>query len=408
MPGSADIEPDTGGRWAGGATPPAPEPAADPVATPPGLRSEVAQASFFAHVGYSTVWEDERIIDEGLRPAPGDTVLSITSGGDFSLKFLAHQPARVISLDFNPRQTYLLELKRAALARLSHEELWELFGLRPSASRFGLYGRVRGALSADARRYWDRQVSFFLRAGLACGKQDRYLRFVACAVAAVVGRRVMTRYFACRTVDEQRRLFDEEWDSIRWRLLAAVLFNRTAYRVAFHRDHFRFARSGVHLADELRLQVSRWLRDIPRQDNFYLHYVFFGTYPDDENCPTWLRRSCADRLRGQLDRLEICTGELEQFILSLPDRSIDCFNFSNIFDWVSQEAFVRLMAEVIRVARPGARLAYWTNLVNTRRELTSTGRSEILEERELERRIHAACRTPGYSSCSIGRVVTSG
>lgn len=369
------------------------------------LRSEVAGASFFSHIGYSTVWEDERIVDEGLRPAPGDTILSITSGGDLSLKFLAHEPARVISLDFNPRQTHLLELKRAALERLDHDELWEFFGLRGGASRVRLYERLRDALPPEARRFWDGSVNLILREGLACGKQDRYLRFVARAVAAVVGRRVVSRSFACRTVDEQRRQFDEEWDSWRWRLAAALLFNRTAYRIAFHRDHFRFARGGVHLADELRAQTSRSLRDIPRQDNFYLHYAFFGTYPDDEHCPAWLRRSSRDRLRGRLDRLEIRTDQLERFILSLPDHSIDCFNFSNIFDWMSQEAFVHLMGEVIRVARPGARLAYWTNIVNTRRELGSIGRAEIVEERETERRIQAACRTPGYSSCTVGRVV---
>ena len=86
------------------------------------LRSEVISADFFEKVGYSTVWEDERIIEDGLRPKPGETVLSITSGGDFSLQLLLHD-VTVHSIDFNPRQTYLLDFKRAAAVELDHDEL---------------------------------------------------------------------------------------------------------------------------------------------------------------------------------------------------------------------------------------------------------------------------------------------
>ncbi|MDP6990876.1 MAG: hypothetical protein QF903_15510, partial [Planctomycetota bacterium] len=74
--------------------------------------------------------------------------------------------------------------------------------------------------------------------------------------------------------------------------------------------------------------------------------------------------------------------------------------------WVSLAQFVVLMSEVVRVARPGARLCYWTNLFNTHRELDLAigALGGIREERDLADGIHRASRTPGYSSCTLGTI----
>ena len=183
-----------------------------------------------------------------------------------------------------------------------------------------------------------------------------------------------------------------------------MLFSRTVLNRFFHKDHFRYAQRDQHPGALIRAQVDRTFRDIPGPTNFYLHWAIFQTYLDRERCPAWLRASNFDHLRSRSDRLHVHSGELEQFVFGLPDDSIDCFNFSNIFDWVSQDAFSALMREIVRIARRGARLCYWTNVVNTRRELASAGIVQLVEDVELGRRIHTAARTSGYSSCTIGRI----
>ncbi|MBI4862845.1 MAG: DUF3419 family protein [Candidatus Riflebacteria bacterium] len=373
----------------------------NPVESP--LRSQVSRADFFARVGYSTVWEDERVIDEALEPRASETALSITSGGDLSLQ-LALTCERVVSLDFNPRQTWLLELKRAAVLTLDHDQLWELVGLAPSAHRRQLYERARELLSEDARRYWDERPGEVDAGVLRCGKQDRYLQWIGRVLTLLQRPGTIREYFAIRQIDEQQRFFDDRWNGRLWRFLGAVLFGRTFLDFFFHKDHFRYARQDQHPGPAMRAQADRTLRDVPVWSNFYLHWLFFGTYRDRESCPAWLRESQFDRLKLRLARLEIHTAELEQFIFGLPASSVDVFNFSNIFDWVSQETFTGLMREVIRVARPGARLCYWTNVVNTRRELGSCGFPELEERAGLGQTLHRESRTPGYSSCTVGRV----
>ncbi|MBI3269447.1 MAG: DUF3419 family protein [Planctomycetes bacterium] len=367
------------------------------------LRSRVIEADFFQKVGYSTVWEDERIVEEGLASRPGETALSITSGGDFSLQFLVRDAAEVHSLDFNPRQNFLLEFKRAAVLRLGHGELWRLLGLAPESDRRRLYERVRPGLPDEALRYWDGQPAAVEAGVLRAGKQDRFFHRAGRVLTLLQGRAKVRRYFALTDPEEQRRYFAAAWNGPAWRLLCDALFSRTLLDFAFHKDHFRYAVEG-HPGPRIRAQFDRILRDVPASTNFYLYWAFYGTYPGVENCPAWLRASNFDRLRARLGRLQVHTGELERFIFARPDASIDCFNFSNIFDWVTEEAFSRLMREVVRVARPGARLCYWTNIVNTKRELSKAGVSELHEDHDLARRVHAAARTPGYSSCTVARV----
>lgn len=367
------------------------------------IESRVRKAEFFRHVGYSTCWEDERIVSEGLAPKAGERVFSITSGGCFSLQFLLHDVAEVISLDFNPRQSALLALKQEAARRLSHDELWELMGLSPSRQRRALYASLRGRLPAYAREYWDAQRRVIDRGASLGGKQDRYFHWVGRLVTGLQGRKTVDVLLSSRDAEEQRRIYGERWNGLAWRALCDVVFSRAVLDRAFDREHFVYS-STRQPHRVLRDAVEQVLRDVPIRDNFYLHYVFRRTYPSAEVCPAWLRRSSLPVLRDRVDRLRIETGELERFIFSQPDDSLDCFNFSNLFDWVSQDVFERLMREVVRVARSGARLCYWTNAVNTRRELRPERLPEIREDRALSEAIFAANRTPGYSGCVIARI----
>ena len=86
---------------------------------------------------------------------PGDTCLAIASAGDNALALLTRAPARVVAVDYNPAQLAGLALRVAAYRCLSHAELLELVGSRPSTQRAALYARCRPALDPEARVFWD-------------------------------------------------------------------------------------------------------------------------------------------------------------------------------------------------------------------------------------------------------------
>ena len=110
------------------------------------MRSEISQRTDFSRIRYAQCWEDADILLEALQVQPGETCLSIGSGGDNTLALLTRNPAKVIAVDLSPSQIACLELRIAAYRELKHAEFLELIGSRPGSHRQNLYRRCRPAL----------------------------------------------------------------------------------------------------------------------------------------------------------------------------------------------------------------------------------------------------------------------
>ena len=69
---------------------------------------------------------------------PGDTVFSITSGGCNAMAFLIDDPEKVICLDMNRFQNFLLSIKISAFKTLTYNETLEFFGVIAFKSQMGV------------------------------------------------------------------------------------------------------------------------------------------------------------------------------------------------------------------------------------------------------------------------------
>ena len=81
---------------------------------------------FFPSFIYSTSWEDFDVDLEHMKYNNNDNVLTLTGGGCNSIH-IAMQGANVVSVDMNPAQNHLLELK-ISCARSGYQTLWSAFG----------------------------------------------------------------------------------------------------------------------------------------------------------------------------------------------------------------------------------------------------------------------------------------
>jgi S-adenosylmethionine-diacylglycerol 3-amino-3-carboxypropyl transferase len=334
--------------------------------------SEIQQRADFSTIRYAQCWEDSRLLRWGLLPA-GRRCLSIGSAGDNSLALLAAGAAHVTAVEMNPAQVACIELRRAAFLRLEHPELLELLGSRPSARRPDWYAACRGLLPDAARRFWDarpRQVA----AGIGgVGKFEGYFRLFRERVLPLAhGRRRVRGLLEPRDAAARERHYAEVWNNWRWRGLFHLFFSRAAMG-ALGRDaeFFRYVEGSV--AARILERTRHALVALDPAENPYLHWILTSTH--GAALPEALEEENFGPIRAALaaGRLEVVEDSLEGWLARDGGR-YDAFNLSDIFEYMSETGSARLMENLLQVALPGARLAYWNMLVPRQSPRFLTGR----------------------------------
>ncbi len=329
------------------------------------MKSEIQRHADFGGIRYAQCWEDADVLTQALDVKPGQTCVSIASAGDNSLALLAFAPARVYAVDLSAAQLACVALRVAAYKALSHGELLELIGSRPSRRRAELYQRCRSLLASRDREFWDASARA-IEAGIgSAGKFEHYFRlFRSYALPLVHGRAKVRELLRPKSREERERFYDARWDNRRWRALFRFFFSRPLMG-ALGRDpsFFRYVEGSV--GERILTRTRHALTVLDPAANPYVHWILTGTH--GEQLPFALRTENFERIRDNLDRLELRAQPLEAFLAELGARSVDRYNLSDIFEYMSEASYESLLRRLVEAARPQARLAYWNMLAPRRR-----------------------------------------
>jgi S-adenosylmethionine-diacylglycerol 3-amino-3-carboxypropyl transferase len=134
--------------------------------------------------------------------------------------------------------------------------------------------------------------------------------------------------------------------------------------------------------------------------------MLLGRYFSEDHLPTWLRAEHHAAIKRGLDTLSVHTASCDDFFRTLPDSTITHFNFTNIFEWVPQETFERLLRETHRVATPGATLTYRNLLVHRQRPEILADQFE--PDRHRARALHDRDRSFIYRDYVVENVLKPG
>jgi len=349
-----------------------------------GFESEAAAKADFSRIRYAQCWEDADVLLAALDVQPGDVCLSIGSGGDNTLALLTRQPRRVIALDFNPAQLACLELRVAAYRELQHTELLELIGSQPSSRRRELYHRCRPLLSPQARRFWNSHPREILDGIGTAGKFERYFAFFRSWVLPLVHSESRRRALLQAKAREERALFyNRRWHTWRWKLMFSIFFSRSVMgRLGRDASFFQYVEGAV--AKRVLERVRHALVELDPADNPYLHWILTGYHATP--LPFALRRENFEAIRRNLDRLEWHCRSAEDYLAGAPADSIDRFNMSDIFEYMSPDNYHALLERLIRAGKTGGRVAYWNTLVDRHRPAHMRDRLRSLDE--LAQQLH--------------------
>jgi S-adenosylmethionine-diacylglycerol 3-amino-3-carboxypropyl transferase len=356
--------------------------------------SEVAERADFSIIRYAQCWEDTQVLLEALAVRPGDRCFSVASGGDNTLSLLACNPAEVIAVDLSPAQIHCLELKAAAFRVLEYPAVLELVGVRASTRRLDLYANVRAALSASGHRYWDSNRAVLERGLAAAGKFERYLAlFRRWVLPLIHGRARVEALLTPHSLERRREFYRSDWDNWRWRALFHLFFSRMVMGYAGRDPSFFKYVEGSVAAPILR-RMEHALVELDPSGNPYLRWIALGAF--GEALPHVWRVENFSAIRDNIDRLTLQVASVEAALAQAGPASIDRFNMSDIFEYISEPACEGVFDDIVRCGRPGGRVAYWNMLAPRRRPERLAARLHTLEE--VGRRLHAQAATFFYSA----------
>jgi S-adenosylmethionine-diacylglycerol 3-amino-3-carboxypropyl transferase len=336
---------------------------------------------------FAQVREDPRLEIEALAPLADAKIIVVSSGGCTALSLIAAGAAHVTAVDLNASQNHLVELKVAALRWLTMPEVLSFFGVARGAPerRIRTYRMIRPLLSARATEFWDNHEELLGRGALTCGVSEQFISVVVRVVKLFIhGRRKIERLLALETLEQQREFFDREWNTRRWRLLFPALLNRWTFNRTYDPAFFRGVEN-PSFALHFRRLLEHALCDVPVRSNYFLHQMLLGTYPNrvPDGVPPYLERTQREVLRTRLDNLELVDGGYSEYLATREDSSVDAFALSNICEWLDAAGVDKVFGQVVRVAKPGARLCFRNFVGHT--EIPERFRSTVIEDREAGR-----------------------
>ena len=366
-----------------------------------GLPAAIDDRLYFAQVR-----EDPLLELEALSTTSRDSLVVVGSGGCTALSLLAAGAGRVVSVDLNRTQNHLIELKLAAVANLPHDESLRFLGATRCSDndRLDAFADLRVHLTPEACDYWDARRSAVARGVLNAGVTERFIRAVVVALETFVHPRSrVERMLLSASVDEQAALFDREWNTRRWRASYALLLNRFVLRRAYEPAFFSHLEQ-PSFAAHFRSRAEYTLTRLRVRDNYFLHHMLTGAYPvDQENgVPPYLSATGARAVARSVDALFLVDGSVTEYLRSVPDSSVSGFALSNICEWLSPAAVDELFGEIVRTARPGARLCFrnfvgWT-------EVPARWKRSVVEDRALGDRLIARDRAVVQRRIAVCRV----
>lgn len=352
-------------------------------------------------IRYGQCWEDADVLLRALAVAPGQVCLSIASAGDNTLALLSKSPGRVIALDRSAAQLACLELRVSAYQQLDDEALLELLGSRSSRRRLELYKRCRAELAPTTRQYWDERPAT-VEAGLGqAGRFEGYLQlFRQRLLPFVHSAAAVNRLLQGGPPEERLATYRLVWDTWRWQALLA-LFCSQALMSRLGRDPHCFTYAQGSILPHVRARLQHVLTALDPASNPYLHWILTGRH--GVALPYTLQPENIAAIRANIGRLEWRHQSLETFLTEGEHEPIDCFNLSNVFEYMGLDAYSQQLERLAATARPGARLAYWNMLVPRARPAALAARLRPLSE--LAAQLYARDRVFFYSRFVVEEVV---
>jgi S-adenosylmethionine-diacylglycerol 3-amino-3-carboxypropyl transferase len=362
---------------------------------------------------YNACWEDPRLDRLLLELDDTSQVVMITSAGCNALDYLLDSPAEIHSIDVNPRQNALLQLKLALIRWGDYQDLFAMFGLGVHRTYKKLYRSIRPELPTYARAFWDDKIYYFNSKKL---KKSFYYHATSGDIAWLIQQYLRAHrslrdhlrdLIEANSLAEQQAIYEriepKLWnDFSRWLvkhpLVMAMLGVPRAQMQIVDMHH----PDGV--AGHVRDNLKRVATQVFIGDNYFWRVYITGCYTHT-CCPNYLKEDHFAQLRANLDRIQTYNCTLTDFLERHPGPYTH-FILLDHQDWLATykpEALQEEWRLILQRSRPGSKILMRTAGLDVD-YLPSNARTSLRFFPEKTQALHPQDRVGTYGSMHLAEV----
>lgn len=308
-----------------------------------------------------------------------DRVLCITASGSRPLELLAAGPREIVAIDYNPAQSFLLELTVAAIRRLEHAEFLQFLGVMPSDDRGATYRALREDLGGEARAFWDGEAKRIKNGIVYSGRWERLMWF-----GNLARRRRARQLINCTGLDEQRRFWAERWATRWWHRRQHLAGKRWIWEYLIREEGYRHIPRDFDVPEYMIRRLSqaaytKLLRDCP-----LAWLIYLGRYDPAVALPPYLQAGYYPIMRERMSCIRIVTDSLSRY-LSGDSGSFDAYSISDFSSYADLGTYRDVWTGLARKATAGARVCERQFLV--KRDPSGVLGEELARDAEIEARL---------------------
>jgi S-adenosylmethionine-diacylglycerol 3-amino-3-carboxypropyl transferase len=309
---------------------------------------------FYNRLNYSLGNEDWSVESQALKVNVGDYVICVTASGDRSLHLLMTDCAQVTSIDMNPIQSYLLELKMAAIALLDYEKYLAFLGCTSCDHRLDIFQGLKSHLSPEGRLYWNNHTKKLISGVVYQGMVERLTNIVAICFNFIKKKDIQT-LLSFSDIQEQRLFVHRHWNS-RWlKKTFKILLNPKLMKLILNDPGIiSHVDPTIQPGEYIYERMIQYLNTNLARKSALIQLLFTGKVMPEAYFP-YLTFEGHSKIAKNLNRLKFYTGNITETLKQSPENKIDCFSLSDIASYMPQPAFENLLTAMITAAKPNAR-----------------------------------------------------
>ena len=340
-------------------------------------------------IRYSQCWEDTDILLEGLDIKENNICLSIGSAGDNSFSMLTKNPSVVYAIDLSKSQIYLIELKKVMYKYLSYEEFIFFIGnpdkniINEIEKRVEIYNRYSKYLENEVKEYWDLNIKDIGIGVMHIGKFEKFFKIIREKIIPIIHRKkTVDQLLEKKSYDERKTFFEKKWETIRWKILLKIFFNRSFIgKKGRDPEFFKYVDSKVKISEHVNNRMKSAVVTQDPSENSYLQYILKGYYYD--KLPFAYRKENFEIIKNNIDKIICINKTIEEFLRN-SQYKIDCFNLSDIFEYMPEKNYIDLYKNIIVSSSDNSRVCYWNLFVTRKNHIKLMDKVNYLKEKSKD------------------------